>query len=288
MMESPQFSMVRFNLTTSLLSILNENDEDDIYFTLARYCLDHLDTLDTISIRQIEEECFASRSSVKRFFKSIGFDSFSAVKETLPELGNHMRAFLDYSSKPEFTSFIAAAIQDMMQDVNTAVTEEMLDRLARHIHDAGEVVLVCSDFSSSSARNFQQSMVLMGKVVRLITDSTAALKTLEQLTKDDLLLVSSISGNYALAITDSVSCVKAHKILITLNRSKLLRDQYDDVLYITQAPHSSDHMSPQRSVYNQYAGIYLLDRLYSHYVQMYRNEARFSVCKNTKGSKIEP
>lgn len=284
-MEETQFNMIRFNLTTSLLAILNENDEDDIYFTLARYCLDHIDSLDKISIRQIEEECFASRSSIKRFFKYIGFDSISAVKDILPELDNHMQAFLDYSNKPDFASHIAAALQDMIADVNQAVDETVLDNLARAIHESDEVVLVCSDYSSMSARTFQQSMILMGKVIRLITDSTAALRLLERLDEKDLLIVSSISGNYAHAISSAVSGVKAKKTLITLNRSQLLKEQYDNVIYITQTPHSSDRMSPQRSVYNQYAGIYLLDRLYSHYVQTYWQEARFSPEKEQKGFK---
>lgn len=279
-MDNNHFSMIRFNLITSLFSILNQNDEDDIYFTLAKYCLEHLGELEKISARQIEEACFASRSSVKRFFKDIGFDSLSAMKETLPELEDHQRFYLKYANREDFGDYVAKAVQEMMADVNEAVTEEMLDDLSQRIYDCKEMILVCSDCSSSSARSFQQSMVLLGRVVRLVTDSTAALKQLEKLDEKDLLLVSSVSGNYAHAIVESLQAVKAYKILLTHNSSPVLRKEYDEVIYLTRHPSAADSIQPWRSVYSQYAGTYLLDRLHSHYLRKFPEKAYFFTGQN--------
>lgn len=284
-MENNTFSMVRFNLITSLFAILNQNDENDVYFTLAQFCLEHLNELETMSIRRIEEECFASRSSIKRFFKDIGFESLSAMKVILPDLQAHQRVYQEYANRPDFGSYVASAIQEMMAEVDASVTEQMLDALSEQIYHCAQMVLVCSDCSSSSARSFQQSMVVLGRVVRLVTDSTAALKQLEHLSTKDLLLVVSVSGNYAHAIHSSMSGVKAHRILLTQNHSRVFDEDYDEILYLTRKQEAQDEIAPQRSVYNQYAAIYVLDRLHSHYLRKYPGKACFLTPKS-EGSRI--
>ena len=59
-----------FNLLSSLLSILNTNDELDTDFVIAKYFLNNLNHLKDISIYKVADECFVSRSSVQRFIKN--------------------------------------------------------------------------------------------------------------------------------------------------------------------------------------------------------------------------
>ena len=60
------YSITRFNLLTSLLSILNTNDTEDTNFHIAKYILEHFQELDRLSIYDLAEECFVSRSSIQR------------------------------------------------------------------------------------------------------------------------------------------------------------------------------------------------------------------------------
>ena len=69
-----------------------------------------------------------------------------------------------------------------------------MDKLAESIHASRHVVLFTSDFSGMAARSFQQSMVVMGKLVQIVSDAHYMLEYLEELTSDDLLITVSATG----------------------------------------------------------------------------------------------
>lgn len=58
------FSLSYFNLMTSLLAVLNSNEDDDTNLVLARYLLEHFHELKNLSIYDVAEECYVSRSSI--------------------------------------------------------------------------------------------------------------------------------------------------------------------------------------------------------------------------------
>lgn len=69
-----------FSLTSTLLDIINSNEDGKTDVVLAKYLIDHIYELQEKSVYDIADETFTSRSSVQRFFKRIGFDSYSKVK----------------------------------------------------------------------------------------------------------------------------------------------------------------------------------------------------------------
>lgn len=151
-----------------------------------------------------------------------------------------------------------------MESVNSQITDEELDSLARLIHDAGNVVLLASDFSSMAVREFQQSMLFMHKIPQILTDSFGSEKSLESLSPSDLIIVISASGNYARAAQSQLSQSLACRVLITTNRDPKLQEFFDAVLYLS----SEDHYG-KRTVYAKYGINYLFDLIYNRYFEMF-------------------
>ena len=85
-----------FSLTTTLLDIINSNEEDKTDVVLAKYLIDHIYELQEKSVYDIADETFTSRSSVQRFFKRIGFDSYSKVKLSLLESIIHGKRYYQF------------------------------------------------------------------------------------------------------------------------------------------------------------------------------------------------
>jgi hypothetical protein len=90
------FSLKGFSITSSLLAIINNSNEDDINYVLANYLLERIDILDKISIYDVIDYCYVSRSTIHRFVKSIGFESFTHMKENIRYMRVHTRAFIDF------------------------------------------------------------------------------------------------------------------------------------------------------------------------------------------------
>ncbi|MBQ3295008.1 MAG: hypothetical protein IJI83_06500 [Oscillospiraceae bacterium] len=61
--------------------------------------LSHINTIENTSIYTIADECFVSRSSVQRFIKNIGYDSYTLLKNYLKDVISHENALIYYIGK---------------------------------------------------------------------------------------------------------------------------------------------------------------------------------------------
>ena len=187
----------------SLLAVLNTSPHDATESVLARYFLKHFDHLGQLNVYDVANECYTSRSGIRRFCQSIGLDNFSDLKSYAWEWERHRNQFVDYASHNRYRSYLASAIEQTIEQVNRVVTDEFLDELARLLHEAERVVILTSDFSSMSIRQFQQSMLYLRKIVHIITDSTGDVSQLEALGPRDALIVVSEHGNRARRADDT-------------------------------------------------------------------------------------
>ena len=254
-----------FSLMTALLAVMNESEPKDPYYVLAQYFLYHFDQLRDLNIYDVADACYVSRSGIRRFCQSIGFDNFSDLKAEADEWQRQCNYFIGYSVRPNYKEHLAKSIDEMMTEINRLATPAVLDRLAESIHASRHVVLFTSDFSGMAARSFQQSMVVMGKLVQIVSDAHYMLDYLQELTPEDLLITVSATGNFATLMEPMVRKVVAYKVLVTVNRAKCLWADYDRVIYLSEKDNSTS-----RTVHSQYGMTYFFDILYSHYVQKYR------------------
>lgn len=254
-----------FSLMTALLAVMNESEPKDPYYVLAQYFLYHFDQLRDLNIYDVAEACYVSRSGIRRFCQSIGFDNFSDLKAEADEWQRQCNYFIGYSVRPDYKEYLARSIEEMMAEINRIATPAVLERLAESIHASRHVVLFTSDFSGMAARSFQQSMVVMGKLVQIVSDAHYMVDYLQELTPQDLLITVSASGNFATLMEPMVQKAAAYKVLVTVNRARKLWKEYDQVIYLSEKDNSN-----ARTVYAQYGMTYFFDILYSHYVQKYR------------------
>ncbi len=78
--EDSRPSIRHFSLMNSLLAVVNRSPHDSMDSTLARYFLERFDRLADLNVYDVAEECYTSRSGIRRFCQSIGLDNFSDLK----------------------------------------------------------------------------------------------------------------------------------------------------------------------------------------------------------------
>lgn len=258
-----QYSINRFNLLTSLLSILNKNDENDTDFVIAKFILENLNETDKMSIYKVAEECYVSRSSIQRFIKKIGYDSFTQMKNSIAEVVLHEGALLDYTDHTDYTSYVIESAADMANDIASTAQNGTLKKLTDLFMKADNVVILTAEDSAHACRFLQQQLLACGKLIRIVTSANSNLTILNTLTENDLLMVCSISGNFALAINDLLNDIKSKKCLITLNRTTAFEKHYDFIYYLSnKLKPSSSHINMFKNVYTTYGLTFLFDLLY--------------------------
>lgn len=264
------FSLKGFNITSSLLAIINNSNEDDINYVLANYLLERIDILDKISIYDVIDYCYVSRSTIHRFVKSIGFESFTHMKDNIRHMRVHTRAFIDFVNQSSFHDYIMNSMIDMLTDINDTIDQQNIELLVDLIKSSRNVVILNYDTSSSSAKEFQLEMTSLGRLIKLVTNISGNTGILPALTEDDLLITCSASGNYAIATKDDVKDVKARKFLITLNHAKQFEEYYDTIIFLSDKFQSCDYISNgMQNVYTRYGINYFFDLLFNRYVQKY-------------------
>lgn len=265
-MEEYEFHINKFSLMTSLLAVVNENSSESSAYVLARYFLEHFAELDKLNIYDVADECYVSRSGIQRFCKSIGFDTFSSLKtNSLVEREIHRQAIVAYARRPDFADYTRSSMGDMMEELERMAGEQDLAGFARKLYESRKVVLLTAEYSSMGPRDLQQELLVAGKFVSLATDSHIDFSLLRSLGEEDMLIVSSATGNYAYAVNDVIrELPKPCRVLLTLNRDTLFREAYDKIFYL-----SGEGETRQRSVYTKYGVGYFFDLLYNSYIQTY-------------------
>ena len=157
-----EYSIIRFNLLTTLLSILNKNDEDDTSFVIAKYILNNLKDIENRSIYKVAEDCYLSRSSVQRFIKEIGYDNYTQMKQSIAEVIQHEEALLDYTDHTDYSNYILDSINSMTDDIAETAKKNGFKNLLNRFIQAKSVVLLAAEDSSHACKLLQQQLLPRG------------------------------------------------------------------------------------------------------------------------------
>lgn len=262
--EDSRPSIRHFSLMNSLLAVVNQSPHDSMDSTLARYFLERFDRLAGLNVYDVAEECFTSRSGIRRFCQSIGLDNFSDLKSYAWEWSCHRRLFSRYADHDNYREYLMAALAEMDRTINEAVPQETLDRLAHLMSSSERIVILTSDFSSGAVRQFQQSMLYLHKVIDIVTDSTGDISQLETLTERDVLVVISEHGNYARAVRTALANSPVATVLVTVDSDTETMVSFTHAVRLSPAPATAG-----RTVFAQYGITYLFDLLYNRYFILY-------------------
>lgn len=256
----------RLSLLNSLFSVFNENPQGDSNYVLARYFLEHYHELDKLNIYDVAADCFVSRSSVRRFCQSIGYDNFLDLKTEFRKYDDQRSYYLQHADRPDYRQALTREINEMIEELDRRMdADEENERLIDLIHSARYVVFLTSDASTSTIRDFQQSMLFLGKIIRLISDAYTDNELVNSMEESDLLITLSASGTFAYAARDYVEHCKAQKLLFTVNRDPVFKKYYDHVYHLS----AQDRSNESHSVYGRYGMSYMFDILYSQYLRKY-------------------
>ena len=263
----------RLNLFMSLLAVYDENDRDDSSYTLARYFLEHFDSLADLNIYDVMDVCFVSRSGVRRFCQSIGFDNFSEIKARAGEYGLFRNYFLRYvRAEQAGNRDLRRDLDDLYDGIDALMQTDIAAGLVRSLHDCDQVMLFSADSSSMALREFQRAMVGQGKVVQLVTESTPAADAVRALGPDAMLLAVSASGAFVRRQEAQVRDSEAYKVYVTAAPYGRSLSLFDDVLSLCPAAASQPGLPwdpALHRIYASYGVSYFFDRLFDRYARAY-------------------
>ena len=159
---------------------------------------------------------------------------------------------------------MAQQISAMANDIDQQFAEQALEKMLDEIYDCGDLIFLTSDIYSNQGIDFQKTMIMAGKMVRIVSNVYENHIVLKNLDPNDLLVVLSVSGFFARESLDFISKLNVRKILITTLRADKFEEEYDDVYYL-----SKDFHQETRSIYALFGLKYFLEIISLAYIDRF-------------------
>ncbi|QCJ44679.1 MurR/RpiR family transcriptional regulator [Bacillus sp. S3] len=212
--------------------IINKNYKhfSDIDENIAKYVLDHKDTIGRMGINEVAQNSFTSKSSVLRFSQKLGFSGFSEFKNYIKREAARK---MDYQEPHELFDQVITDIEktvEYLKNVDLHSIYEALD-------ECKDIYILSTGVAQvNQANELQRLFMMSGRSVHILPGSIYSSeyrRIIENVTEEDLIFVLSLSGeNPTLDGVLDIPKVKGAKTISLTNfKSNSLAGKADFKLY---------------------------------------------------------
>lgn len=188
----------------SLLNYLNYSIKHDTDYEIARCLLLNIKKINELSLEQCASLCNVSVSTLNRFFKKLNLYNFSTFREFLSLKTNEI-------SENTFDSDLDNFIKEMKAIDN--IDTKYFEKVARMIYKANRIFILGFGDFQFQASYFQAIMLSYGKLIEIVSQFNQNIKL--NIKENDLVIVTSIGGNYLAMNEKMLKKLNCRKVLIT-------------------------------------------------------------------------
>lgn len=187
---------------------------------VADYVLTHENTCHKITIEELAKRSGVSQPTVMRFVKALGHENFKDFKYRLMEEniskpsqdGEEQYAMHGYSLKPSdhlkiIPAKVVATSVKSIEDMLKSISGEEFEKTIRMIAGARKIMLCCVENSSATAKDLMIKLLYLGYDCRYDEDYYVQQIAAAALTKEDVMIGISYSGQSK----DTVDVMKTAK-----------------------------------------------------------------------------
>lgn len=189
-------------LLNRLLIILNNGKEDSTYYHIANILLCNFASIKDMTISEVAELCFVSKSTISKFTRYIGFDDFLELKLASSYKSNKYSNYLNYSdnilsymeshTKEEYIDVII----DDLKLAKSSIDMNKIDELVENLIKYDKVATFGLLYSESAAMDLQIKLAYNGKYIITHINDVEQNEYIKNSDKDTLVIIFTNSGDY--------------------------------------------------------------------------------------------
>lgn len=238
-------------IRSSLTSIMNTEEVSSTYYRIAHYLLTNNYLVTRISIQDVADNCYCSKSTISRFCRKLGYDDFYELNLDLYTSSQ--------KSQDKFNKYINGTLNDIcnlyfhdvlscIQSANENIQQDDIQYMVHEIQRHTYVGIFGNLQSQAVAENFQMDLGLCRKIIVSSSLPQNQKTYIEQAGRDTLIIIISCSGDY---FRNHIDLSKYNKddrpkfILLTTNKAMLNNQLYDKILYF---PSEKNYASQPRII----------------------------------------
>ena len=230
------------------------NSFSDKEKAIADYIMQYGDNINNINITDLAREIGTSGATITRFAKKIGCNSFVDMKI---KLSSHKVEKLAEVDEDEIFSYAYQYYNEVIERTKMLIDKEAIFKVVSELKKARSIYIYGVGSSGLTGKEMMQRLLRMGFNVHCISDSHMMIINSSIITKDDLVIGLSISGETE-EVVHSLRKAKengAKTVCITSFEGSTV-SKYSDLKFIVYNPKFVDR---SKFINSQFSAMYLLD-----------------------------
>lgn len=184
------------NTVLGLIILLSQNNiEKGITYNLSNFIIDNLSEINNMSMQELAKRCFVSTSSVIKYCRLLGFNSYSDFKWQLQSTKQNRK--LQLFEKQEKISFkkLFEKLQSLaINPIDQEKLFEKINNITKIINQTKSIYIYGAVFPVMLTQAFCEDMLMMGVSVHMRHFSYAPLEI--ENNDSDTIIIISISGRF--------------------------------------------------------------------------------------------
>lgn len=186
-------------LYNRLFNVLSQSPFDSASYQIASKMLENFNILVDLSLSQIAEITFSSKSNISKFIRSIGYEDFADFKYALQHQDNENNSFsknvIPFIEKKGLDSYFLQVQSDLMATYKSLDVKN-LKRLCQDLYRYDTCAAFGTLFSQSGASDLQSKLAYYHKFLFSDVNMVKQEQFIAQADANTLILLFSDSGNY--------------------------------------------------------------------------------------------
>lgn len=189
-------------LLNRLLIILNNGKEESTYYHIANILLSNFDSIKNMTISEVADLCFVSKSTISKFTRYIGFEDFLELKLASSYKSNKYSNYLNYNdnilsymenhTEEEYLDVIINDLQSAKFNIDMSKIDELVEKLIKYDRVAAFGLL----YSESAAMDLQVKLAYNGKYIITHINDVGQDEFIKNAGRDTLIIIFTNSGDY--------------------------------------------------------------------------------------------
>lgn len=229
-----------------LYAILNSRDPGSPEYRIAHFLIRKVPEVGELSISDVAEGSFVSKSSVSRFCQRIGYADFRSMSQTMRKSQTYRyRRYDEYvalADGDEALDLYFLQLNRCIEAVAAYANRERLDRLTDLIMEHEKIGVFGQMHSLPIAMNFQMELSTIERFASCPLMLPEQERYVMEAGEDTLVIVISSSGKYFEYYQSRPSFSskrRPHLVLVTSNTSLRICPPYDEVFVVPCAENSA-------------------------------------------------
>lgn len=237
------------SIVSMLLNYVNYSDSRGSDYDVAKGLLENYHDIPDLTIYDLADRCFVSASTLTRFIRNMGFESFKLFKQEVKE---SIHINVDYSKQvqlatgddlqPIFKRYTDNVIENL-RFTYEHLDYEQLARIGEMIYEAKQIAFFGLEYANYAGIHFQNKMAAFDRFVQIGSSDEKQIELAQRLDESSLALIVTLEGGFFYHHDDIMKILKEKHCKIVamtmMTFGKALRD-CDEVVLMNKTNSSTE------------------------------------------------